>query len=74
MLAEFKGGAVQLITETENELEVDVRGVLNSTVDTTIMIVQLNLILLVIDKIPEELPKLRGEDAEYYEPSLKYAA
>jgi len=36
MLAEFKGGAVQLITETENELEVDVRGVLNSTVDTTI--------------------------------------
>ena len=48
------------------------KGVVSYTVDTYIYNVNVNSILLVIVKIPVEIPKVRGELAMYNVPLLKY--
>ena len=59
----------QLIYYTVNELVVDVRGVVSSTVETTILIVKLKTVLLVIVNIPVEESRLNGDNEEYKVPS-----
>jgi hypothetical protein len=51
---------------------VDVKGVVSSTVDTTIFSEKLNCELIADVNIPVELPMLSSELAEYNVPFAKY--
>lgn len=71
-MADTIGGLMQFITETVNELAVDVKGIASSTVDTTILSELVNIELIADVNVPVVLPKLNGEFDEYNVPFEKY--